>query len=83
MTPLEDGSTREPQPDATPEATQGAPAEAVAPPLSLVGESADEAETDGDTEDPRRYPSTIGGLIYLLVLVVMLGSLLVVARRSG
>ncbi|MCA1983489.1 DUF3017 domain-containing protein [Nocardioides nematodiphilus] len=69
MTPLEDGSTREPQPDAHPEVTQGAPAEPVAPPLALVEED----------EEPRRYPSTLGGMIYLLVLAVMFAALLVVA----
>jgi len=57
---------------------QDAPAEPLVPPLTLVGGADDQGE--GSTEEePRRYPSTIGGLIYLLVLAVMFGALLVVA----
>jgi hypothetical protein len=78
VTPLEDGSTPEPQPAASPEVTPGAPVEAV--PSTVVGESGEPgapAERDIE-EEPRRYPSTLGGLFYLLVLALMVAALVVV-----
>lgn len=84
MTPLDDGSTHEPRSAAPPEETPGASTEAA--PLAIVGESAEtdaemvDGEKDGESgEEPRRYPSTLGGLVYLLVLAVMITALVVVA----
>lgn len=64
MTPLEDGSTDEHQPASVDADAAGA---AVVP-LSVVP----------DAEEPRRYPSTIGGAFYLLVLAVTILGLVVV-----
>ena len=62
MTPLEDGSTHEHEPPSAPADPAGASAPA---PLTLV-------------EEPRRYPSTIGGALYLTILGVMILALVVV-----
>lgn len=68
MTPLSDGPAHEPRPD-LPDAgaSDGVGSEAPLPPqLSLV------------EEEPRRYPSTVGGACYLLILGVTVLALVVV-----
>jgi hypothetical protein len=60
------------------------PVEPPEPPESVPPVSAEPAPEDPD--EPRRYPSTIGGAFYLLVLGVVAAALVVVALdewRSG
>lgn len=81
MTPLEDGSTDEHQPASADADAAGA---AVVP-LSIVPDPAEESATaegaaeQPEGEEPRRYPSTIGGALYLLVLAMTILALVVVA----
>lgn len=52
------------------------------PPESVPPVSAEElvdGEAPPDEDEPRRYPSTIGGAFYLLVLVVVTVAMLIVA----
>ncbi len=52
------------------------------PPVSAEGLVDGEALEIGNEDDERRYPSTIGGAIYLLVLVVVGASLVLVALHD-
>ena len=71
-------------PDPDPTAGPDRPEPSVEPPESVPPVSAEPLPEDPD--EPRRYPSTIGGAFYLLVLAVVAVSLVVVALdewRSG
>jgi hypothetical protein len=71
VVPLDDGSVGEPEPtvpEADPARATSAPASH--PELGLAEEAA--------PEEPRRYPSTVGGAFYLLVLGVTVVALVVV-----
>ena len=57
--------------------SEDVPEEEVGEPLE-PGEDLGEPEEAGEPE-PRRYPSTIGGLIYILVLVVCIGGIVLVS----
>jgi hypothetical protein len=54
--------------------------EPVVDPASAV-EAGEDAEPLAEEEEPRRYPSTIGGAFYLSILVAA-GTALVIAARS-
>lgn len=69
MVPLSDGSAPEPRPAAS----KDVPAEAVTPSLSVAEELPGEVPGEYVTEfvmEPRRYPSTVGGTCYLVLLAV-------------
>lgn len=98
MPPLTEGSVPEdaPQgPDETPAETAG---EASRPDFTVLpgrrdpdesgpeDETAETAETDGSEPGPRRYPSTIGGAFYLVILAATVVSLVIVSTgrwRTG
>jgi len=58
-----------------PEAHEPAPSRPIEPPESVEPVSAEPVDPD----EPRRYPSTIGGAFYLLVLGVVAAAMVVVA----
>ena len=80
------------EPDAVPEDGAEEPAPQIAPPESVPPLSAEEL-VDGErpdahpsVEEVRRYPSTIGGAFYLLVLAVVgvgLGLVVLAEWRTG
>ena len=63
------------EPSEHPESPQPSEPSETKPPESVEPTSAEPV----DPEDPRRYPSTIGGMFYLLVLGVVAVAMLIVA----
>lgn len=78
MTPLQDGSGREPDPTVPAVEQSDAPVQPALQPelqseLSVVEDVAEDTE-----EEPRRYPSTVGGAFYLGILGLTAVALVVV-----
>ena len=81
MTPLSDGSVPEPgpaAPDGVPHARLS-DAGRVAAPVEPPGAAVEPPQLSLVEEEPRRYPSTIGGSVYLTVLAATVLGLVVVS----
>lgn len=95
MPPLSDGSVPEDAPLGADETAAGGRDESDRPDFTVVpgqleepgDEPRDEQDAGADAEpEPRRYPSTVGGAFYLVILAVMVVALVIVSTgqwRTG